>query len=234
METHRQRTEALQRGASLSEVTASLVDDFGIAQEIVPMSDEPVRTFVEVQTCGAPYWLPFQEYFVRERCKPRVCRVRYEGSSHAQPAPRVRTLLESGDIHGIVICPSNPYLSIDPILAVPGMAGLLRSCGVPIVAVSPIVGGRSLKGPTSKIMEELGTECGVGEIADHYGGLLDGLVVDTQDQEAIGAIEARGMRAMATNTVMSTLDDRQQLARDVLDFIGELAEATGHVGHRTG
>lgn len=234
LETHRHRSKALQSGRTLTEVTAELVEKFGVHSAILPMSDDPIRTHVLAKTDDERNWLAFQEYFVRERCEPQICRIDYRGSGQSMLSPELRSLMEAGNVRAVIICPSNPFLSIDPILAVPGLIDLLRGCGAPIVAVSPIVGGRALKGPTAKIMHELGMASDVLAIAGHYDGLIDGLIIDEQDRGSVASVEAMGIRATVTDTVMVTLEDRTQLARDVLEFADEVAQEQSYVGRRTG
>lgn len=234
LEVHRFRTRELQNGATLAEVTAALARDFGVRPTILPMSNDAVRTHLLAETDGQARWLGFQEYFVREQCAPRVQRMDYRGAAHSAPTPELRELLEEGDVEAVVICPSNPYLSIDPILSVPGMADLLRRCGAPVVAVSPIVGGKALKGPTAKIMGEFGLACDIMTIATHYGGLLDGLVIDEQDSDFTPKLGASGLPFAVTNTVMKSLEDRRRLAREVLEFAGRITRREGDVGRRTG
>lgn len=217
IQTHRFRTRALAGGATLSEVTAALAQRCGLATTILPMSDDPVRTFLQVHLDGHVVWLPFQEYFVKYRCAPRTLGIEYRGSEAAVMQGRLGAL-PAQDVAAVLLAPSNPYLSIDPILSVPGMADHLRSYGAPIIAVSPIVGGTALKGPTAKIMRELGIPVDVVSVARHYHGLIDGLVIDHSDQDALHAIEALGIKVVVDATVMVTPDDRIRLAQTCLDF----------------
>jgi LPPG:FO 2-phospho-L-lactate transferase len=209
---HAARTQRLQAGDSLSRITADVLRTFGIAVPVVPMSDDPVRTVVETDE-GA---LPFQHYFVRRRCEPRVTGFRFEGIERAQPHPAFIAALT--DAEAVLIAPSNPYVSVDPILGLPGVRAALRDSPAPVLAVSPIVGGQALKGPAAKMMAELGVPASAEAVARHYRGLIDALVIDVADAGAHDAIAALGMRAVATNTVMKNLDDRMALARDVLDI----------------
>lgn len=234
LDTHQYRTRALRDGAALSEVTAALARKFGLSSRILPMSDDPVRTHLLTEVDGNLRWMGFQEYFVRERHAPRLRRIEFRGASAARPSAEIRRLLREEAILAVIVCPSNPYLSIDPILAVPGMADLLRHCGAPVVAVSPVVGGKSLKGPTAKIMRELDIHCDVMAIARHYDTLANGLVIDRRDRDALSELENAGLRSMATNTVMRSPYDRRQLARDVLAFSCSIADREAHVGRRTG
>lgn len=214
--THVERTRRLRAGETLTAVAAHLARCLGVAARVLPMSDDPVRTVVETEA-GA---LPFQDYFVREQCRPVVRALRYEGAASARLTAQVDAALSAPTLGGVIVCPSNPWLSIDPILAVPGMREALRSSGAPVIAVTPIVGGRALKGPTAKIMTELGLTPDVATIARHYGELLDLIVVDTEDGVAAGALS---VRSSVTNTVMHTEGDKIALARHCLALCEGLA-----------
>jgi LPPG:FO 2-phospho-L-lactate transferase len=216
--THIERTRRLAEGQSLSAVTRALAARFGIAVEIVPMSDQPVRTAIVT----GDRVLPFQHYFVRERCEPAVRAIRFEGAARATPAPDVIARLADPALAGIVIAPSNPLISIDPILAVPGLRAAIAAAVRPVVAVSPIVGGEALKGPTAKMLRERGAEASVVGIARHYRGLVDGLVIDPVDAAQTGAIEALGLAVQVAPTVMQSLDDKRRLARAVVEFVSTL------------
>jgi LPPG:FO 2-phospho-L-lactate transferase len=194
------------------------------------MSDAPVRT--QVQTPQG--WVGFQDYFVRLRCEPPVQALEYQGAAQATPAPGFRTALGE-PLDAIVICPSNPYLSVDPMLSIPGLREGLSAAAAPVIAVSPIVAGTSIKGPTAKIMAELGVEQSAVSVARHYQGLIDGFVLDSQDQAMAAAIRAMGIAVTVTQTVMQSLADREDLARVTLEFAGLLASRRGeltedHVG----
>lgn len=214
---HLERTRRIAAGESLSAVTADLARRLGIGACIVPASDQPVRTVVE--TPDGP--LPFQHYFVREQCRPRVTGFRFAGADAAMPSPAFAAAL-AGGVPAVVICPSNPFISIDPILAVPGVRQALRDCGAPVVAVSPIVAGRAIKGPTAKMMAELGLAGGAVEVARHYRGLIDGFVLDRSDAESAAAVEQLGIAALVTGTVMRSLDDKTRLAEETLAFARSL------------
>ena len=222
---HVERTRRLGAGESLSEVCAAFARRFGLDARILPMTGDPLRTVVH--TPDGP--LPFQHYFVRERCEPRVTGVTFDGAEAARPNPEILRALADPALGAVVICPSNPYLSIDPILAVPGMRIALGACPAPVVAVSPVVGGRAVKGPTAKIMAELGVPVTNAAIAAHYEGLIDGLVLDRADAAEAAAL---GVPALVTETVMTSLEDRIALAAATLGFAAELdgrrdREATG-------
>jgi LPPG:FO 2-phospho-L-lactate transferase len=215
--THVDRTHRLGSGATLTGITAHLAGKLGVIARVLPMADEPVRTVVETEAGS----LAFQEYFVRDQCRPVVRSIRYDGTASARITPQVMQALASPDLAGVIICPSNPWLSIDPVLAIPGMRGAMRASGAPVIAVTPIVGGKALKGPTAKIMAELGIAPDARSIASHYGDLIDGFVLDTQDAQAMDTI---ARPATITNTVMHTLDDKIALARHCLAFCARLAK----------
>ncbi len=218
---HVERTRRLCAGESLSSVCAEFVGRFGLHVHVLPKSDDPLRTLVHTPD-GL---LPFQHYFVRERCAPRVTGISFEGAEAARPNPDVLRALADPALAAVVICPSNPYLSIDPILALPGLRAAIRK-SAPVVAVSPLVGGRALKGPTAKIMEELGVPVTSRAVAEHYGDLIDGLVLDQADA---AEAEELSLPSRVTRTVMNSLDDRIALARAVLDFAAQLDTRTAPV-----
>jgi LPPG:FO 2-phospho-L-lactate transferase len=215
--THAVRTEMLQEGWTLSEVTAHLAARLDIGPAIIPMSDEAVATVVETDE-GT---LPFQTYFVGRRTEPRVKAIRFEGAEAARPAEAAVHAMARGDLAGIIICPSNPWLSIDPLLAIPGWRALLAKRRVPVVAVTPLVGGQAVKGPTAKIMSELGLPLDVGTIVAHYSGMIDGFVLDAIDGDQAARIE---LPTLVTNTMMRSLEDRTALAEDVLGFCRRLRQ----------
>ena len=207
--TNVERTRRLSSGDSLSAVTKHLCSRFGVRHPIVPMSDDPVRTLV--RTHGST--LDFQQYFVREKCAPRVEAIDYSGADRARPSDAFRAALESASLQGIVICPSNPYLSVGPILAIPGVRIALQQCPA-VVAVSPIVAGEALKGPAAKIMRELGADASPLGIARYYEGVVRTLVIDRADAAFAPRIEALGMEPVVTDMVMRTAADRTRLARE--------------------
>lgn len=225
LETHRLRRDVLQAGMTLTEATARLARRHGVGPAILPMSDDPVRTWLQVEEEAGTHWLPFQEYFVKLQCRPVIRAIEYRGAARANVSPPLRSALQAGQVRALILCPSNPFLSIDPILAVPGMRRLLQDAGAPIVAVSPIVGGRALKGPTAKIMGELGLATDVLAVAAHYRGLIDGLVIDREDVGLQPRLQEAGLQVAVTDTVMRSLDDRMRLARDVLDFADAIADS---------
>ncbi|MEN3976007.1 2-phospho-L-lactate transferase [Emcibacter sp. SYSU 3D8] len=210
MATHVERTRRLMDGQSLSQVTADFARAFGIGPLLAPMTDDAVATIIETDDGD----LAFQHYFVRDRCQPEVRGIRFEGAGTAMPSPALIAALQD-DLDAIVICPSNPYLSVDPLLAIPGIRQALSGHAAPVIAVSPIVGGKAIKGPTAKLMAELGLDVTQATIAHHYRDLIDGLVLDTEDADMADTL---GVSTYVTNTVMKTIDDRTGLARAVLDF----------------
>ena len=216
--THVMRREMLNGGKSLSEATDALAGALGVQHRIVPMSDQPVRTVVETDE-GT---LPFQEYFVRRRCKPRVSSFRFEGLETALPSPGLAGALKDPTLEAVVICPSNPYVSVAPIVGIPAVAKFIEARKVPVVAVSPIVGGAAIKGPAAKMMAELGAETSAVGIARHYGGRIDGIVIDEIDTALASDIRALGIAVDITQTVMRSEDDSRALALETLAFAAGL------------
>jgi LPPG:FO 2-phospho-L-lactate transferase len=215
--THILRTARLGAGEALTPITADLSAALGIESTILPMCDEPVATVLD--TPGGP--LEFQEYFVRRRQRDDVLGLRLRGIEDARPTDSGLEALENADL--VVFCPSNPVVSIGPILAVPGMREALASSRAPKVAVSPIVGGRALKGPADRMLATLGHEVSAAGVARMYEGLVGGMVIDEGDEDERPGIEALGMRVLATAAVMRDAPDRARLAREVLGFGAGLA-----------
>jgi LPPG:FO 2-phospho-L-lactate transferase len=222
--THVERTRRLNAGETLSRITDDFCRRLGVQTKILPMSDDKVRTRVRT----AAGWLEFQDYFVRRRCAPAVAELAYEGAAAARPQPEFMAILADTRLRAVVICPSNPFLSIDPILALPGVRATLPACPAPVVAVSPIIAGRAVKGPTAKMMTELGLPVTAGAVATHYGDLIDGYLVDHGDA---GTVACPGVAVATAATLMTSLVDREALAREVLAFADSLrrsrAEAAG-------
>jgi LPPG:FO 2-phospho-L-lactate transferase len=189
------------------------MDDFrrrlGIAARLLPASDDRVRTRLETNKG----WLDFQDYFVRLHCEPVVRRLEFVGAETARPNPDFLTALADPDLRAVVICPSNPFISIDPILAVPGVRQALRDCRTPVIAVSPIIAGKAVKGPTAKMMVELGLPVDAAAVARHYRDFIDVYVADEGDRDAVGGLD---LPVVLAPTLMVTLEDREQLARIVL------------------
>jgi LPPG:FO 2-phospho-L-lactate transferase len=204
--THLERTRRLKEGQTLSQITKDFCKAWGIKQTLLPMSDQPVRTIVETEEGD----LTFQEYFVHRRCEPRVKGFRFKGIEVAEPAPGAREAIRSAD--AIILCPSNPWVSIDPILRV------LKKVEKPVVAISPIIGGQTVKGPAAKMFRELGIEPSALSVANHYCDLITGFVLDKIDEQLKGDIDLN-MSTMVTNTLMKDLKDRSRLAQEVLHFI---------------
>jgi len=213
--THCYRTQRLSDGASLGEVTAELAASWGVGIRILPVTDDPLRTRL-VLADGRD--VAFQEYFVRLRHDVPVSAVRFVGAEGARPGPGVLEALAEAD--SIVVCPSNPVVSIGPLLAVPGVLDVLERRRDRVVAVSPIVAGAALKGPADRLLAELGYEPSVAGVARWYSRWVGTLVVDTADAGSAGAVEAEGVRCVVTPTVMSTVERAAALARTVLDAVG--------------
>jgi len=213
--THLRRSELLGGGHPLTEVTRLLAEALGVGPRVLPMTDDEVRTRVVT----AEGELDFQDYFVKHACEPRVAGFRLEGAESAQASQDVLHALEEAEL--VVVCPSNPYVSLDPILSLAGVRERVRSR--PALAVSPIIGGAAVKGPLAKMMRELGLEPSAREIARHYAGTVRGLVIDTADASDTPEIEALGLRVRAAPSLMRGPRGRAALARVVLDFGRELA-----------
>jgi len=207
--THVERTRRLHGGESLS----AIIDDFrrrlGIAARLLPMSDDKVRTRLETNQG----WLDFQDYFVRLRCEPVVRRIEFAASETARPQPELLAALADPSLRAVVVCPSNPFISIDPMLAIPGMRQALGDCRAPIVAVSPIITGKAVKGPTAKMMEELGLPVDATTVARHYRDFIDAYVADEADRGAVAGLD---LPVMLAPTLMVSVEDREALARIVL------------------
>ena len=212
--THIRRTELMRNGATLSEATSSLCDALSIGSRVVPMTDDPVHTMVET----ADGVLPFQTYFVREQCRPVTLAVWYEGAEDAQPSPGFLEALDTAS--HLVICPSNPFLSVDPILALPGVRQRLERFRGDRLAVSPIVGGQAVRGPAGKLMGELGHDVSCAGVARYYQGLCDIFIIDEVDEGCAGDIEALGMKAHAAPTIMNNDEDKERLARMACQLLG--------------
>lgn len=213
--THLERTRRLKGGQSLSQITKDFCEAWGIKHTVLPMTDSPVRTIVDTDEGE----LAFQEYFVHRRCEPRVKGFRFDGVEIAKPVIGTREAIESAE--AIIICPSNPWVSVDPILRVIALIPALLPMGEgkKVIAVSPIIGGQAIKGPAAKMYTELGIEPSALAVAEHYRGLLSGFVLDNVDAHLSDKIE---IKTLVTNTIMHSNIDRARLATDVLHFIGSL------------
>jgi len=219
--THIERTRRLRAGERLSTVTLDLAQRLGVKPALVPMSDDPVRTVVATDQGE----LAFQDWFVRLRCEPRVRGVRFAGAEKAKPHP---SLLDLARVRGVVVCPSNPFVSVAPILAVPSVRQAMERATAPRVAVTPIVGGQAIKGPAAKMLAELGHDVSALGVARYYKGLVDGFVVDAQDAKLRPGIETLGMRVRIADTMMRNDDDKRRLAAEVLEFVDELGAHGRH------
>jgi LPPG:FO 2-phospho-L-lactate transferase len=223
MATHLLRTQRLRAGESLSAIMAELAVRLGVAARLLPMSDDPVRTRVRT----AEGWLDFQAWFVGRQAAPAVEELAFTGSATARRQPEVLAALADPDLAAVVICPSNPFISIGPLLAMPWLSEALRTCRAPVVAVSPIIAGQAIKGPTARMLADFGHAVSAAGVAKHYGALLDGYVVDRADAAAAG--ELGPLPVCAAPILMRTLDDRIALARRTLDFAASLRKGTtGH------
>lgn len=219
--THVERTRRLEEGATLSQVSAALCAAFGVAQRVVPMSDQRVPTMVRTEM-GL---LPFQHYLVRLQSAPVVNGFEYAGARNALPSSTFLDALEDERLRAIIISPSNPFLSIGPILAIPGIREAIMGARVPVVAVSPIIGGEAVKGPAAKIMRELGYAASAATIARLYTGLIDGIVIDERDRAIRGAIEATGLQVCVSDTLMVSAEKQAMLAQAVLRFSAGITKA---------
>jgi LPPG:FO 2-phospho-L-lactate transferase len=214
------RTQGLAAGRRLTEVTLDFCRNLGIAARVLPMSDDPVRTHVLTDD-GA---IPFPEYFGQLACEPRALGMEYAGADQARISDEVLDALHSTDLEAVVICPSNPYHVIRPILEISGMRELLRKRGAPVIAVTPIVGGKALRGSAGKMMRDLGKEPSPRSVAGEYLRLIDGFVLDREDEHLAESVRSLGIQVLAAPTVMRSVEDRIALARAVLDFAASVRE----------
>jgi len=208
------RAEALRGARAPTEITLELAQRLGIEARVLPMSDDPVRTIVNTES-GA---MSFQDYFMDLRCEPAVRSFQYGGADGARLSDAVLDALHAPDLEAVVLCPCNPYHTMQPILAVSGMREVLRKRGAPVIAVSPIIGGRALHGSAAKMMQELGREVSARAVAMEYRGLIDGIVIDSADEALAEGIQASGFEVLAVPTFMRNAEDRLKLARAVLEF----------------
>jgi len=221
---HVLRSQMLAGGMALDAVTAVITTRMGIAARLLPATNAPLRSMI--LTAEGP--LPFQDWFVRLRCAPEVTGLRFEGADRAPLLPAAGAALASADLAGIILCPSNPYVSIDPILAVGDMRQRLRNAQAPRIAVSPFIEGRAIKGPAAEMARNLGGEASALGIARHYAGLIDAVVLDYRDAALVPAIEALGLRTRLAQTLMQTDEEKRALAAVCLDLCRDL----GTGGHR--
>lgn len=211
---HLYRTSKLAEGRTLSEITRSLCEKLNIQSNIIPMSNDPVRTMLR----NDDGQMSFQEYFVKNKCEPQVKEIFYEGVECAEMSPAFSTALTDPNLKAIIICPSNPFLSIGPVLALRGLKHALVSTGKPVMLVSPVIEGQSVKGPTSKLMKELGLESSVEAIAGIHRDIITHIVIDTKDSSAKASIEKMGMEVVCMNILMNTADDKTGLAGSLLEL----------------
>ncbi len=216
---HVRRTEALNEGQSLTDVTRSITKKLGITCRVVPMTDDPVRTLVRT----AQGRMAFQHYFVRDRCEPVVSGFDFDGIAVARPQADFMAALGDPALRVVIITPSNPFVSVDPILELPGVRAAIKDAPAPVIAVSPIVSGLAIKGPAAKMMAELGMPSTALAVARHYGSLLDGFVLDDGDGDLADAVAGLGLAPLVCKTVMENLEDREILAQNVMDFADRLA-----------
>ena len=215
---HLHRSKALKNGETLTSITQDIAERFKLKNIILPMSDHIIQTVVDTDKGS----MPFQEYFVKESTTPKVREISFE-SKHPKTTKEVLEAINDPELSGFLIAPSNPYLSIDPILSIDKIKQTLMHSNKPRVAVSPIIGRDSVKGPTAKIMQEMGLEVNVMTIANHYENLIDGLIIDNTDEEYIQAIESFGIKVKVTNILMHDNDDKTRLAEEAIEFLNELS-----------
>ncbi|MFP6806488.1 MAG: 2-phospho-L-lactate transferase [Pseudomonadales bacterium] len=224
--THVVRSQILASGKTLSEATTKLCERLGVKHKLIPMTDDSVETIVITNKNEK---LAFQHYFVRDRCVPVVTGFEFKGMDKARPSAGFISAMDDPQLTSIIICPSNPFVSVDPVLKLAGVMETINSRGIPVIAISPIVGGQAIKGPAAKMMAELGMPQTALAVAQHYSkqypGQMQGFVLDLQDEALQKEVEALGFAALVTNTVMISLDDRINLAREVLDFANNISKA---------
>ncbi len=221
---HIERSHLLRSGLTLGQVTARFCEQLGVPAQMIPMTNDPVRTIVKTEEGD----LAFQDYFVRRRTEPKVTGIKYAGADVARPHPVLMDCLADDTLEAVIICPSNPQLSIDPILALPGVRQALRDVRAPVIVVSPLIGGRAVKGPAAKIMAELQISVDSSGIAQTYLDLLDALVIDSED-----AADARHLPvpALVTPTLMRSLEDSARLASRTLAFAQSLRQDASTSSH---
>ena len=216
---HLERTRRLRAGEGLAAITDDFRRRLGIGVTLLPMTDDRVRTRLRT----AEGWLDFQEYFVHRRCVPVVREVAFAGAADARPNPAFLAALSDPRLRAVVVCPSNPLISVDPILSLPGVRSALASCAAPVLAVTPIIGDRAVKGPTAKMMAELGLPVTAVTVARHYRDFLDGFILDIADARLARELD---MPFTLTQTLMLSLDDREQLARRVIETADAMRRRT--------
>jgi LPPG:FO 2-phospho-L-lactate transferase len=211
--THIERTERLAAGEPISQIVREFCQAWSVKISILPMSDEPVATILHTQDQGE---LAFQEYFVHQQCEPKVKSFSFAGIEYARPAPGVLEAIAESD--AVIFCPSNPWVSLDPILAVPGILPSIKKKPI-ILSVSPIVGGNAIKGPAAKMFHELGIKPSAFSVAQHYKGIITHFVMDTVDKHQLRDVAELDINTIPVDTIMNSAEDRRRLALDVLNFI---------------
>ncbi|MBD2858303.1 2-phospho-L-lactate transferase [Spongiibacter sp. KMU-158] len=221
--THLFRSQRLREGQTLTQITEGLCKSMNVPARLLPMTEQAVATQVH---CSEGQ-LGFQEYFVRERCAPVVKSLEFAGVESAKPTAAILATLADPDLRGIILCPSNPFLSIDPIFAVPGMLPAIIESQVPVIAVSPIVAGLAVKGPAAKLMQELNMPVSADQVARYYQqrypGLLQGFIIDTSDAQLASEFDTLGLAVKVRPTLMTDIASKAELAEQCLGFLNELA-----------
>lgn len=216
--THLERTNRLKNGETLSQVTRTFCDAWGIASRVLPATNDPVPTIVHTDA-GI---LSFQEYFVHRQCAPRINSFVFQNAESAKPADGVLQALEQAEL--IIFCPSNPWVSIDPILAIPGIRGAIeerrQEQSLPVVAVSPIIGGKTIKGPAAKMCLEIGLTPSPRTVAQHYGALLNAFVMDQLDHALFTSVRSLNLDILVTDTIMRGREGRKRFAQEILSWLG--------------
>lgn len=212
MATHIFRTQLRRQGIRPSAIAQSIANSLGVKINLLLPTDDRLQTMIKTDQG----WLAFQEYFVRERCQPDVREIRFEGANEARPTYEALEAIENADL--LLIAPSNPAVSIAPILAVPGIRQAIENSHAVKLAVSPLIGGRTVKGPADRMLTAMGYSCSNFGVASSYSGLIDGLVIDEGDRSDQAALEAEGLRVMTTPTLMTCTEDKARLAKETLAF----------------
>ena len=214
---HLFRSKEKRNGELLTAITRKITNKFGLKTNVLPMSNHPVQTFLETEDGE----MSFQDYFVRNKCKPKVKNILFKSKKPVATDAVKRSLMDK-NLDGIIFCPSNPYLSIDPILSIDRIRKLIENQKKPRIAISPIVGHDSVKGPTSKLMKEMGVEVSSLSIAKHYKGLIDGIVIDHEDEKDVQKIREMGIAVKLSKIVVETEEEKMRLAKESLEFIKEI------------
>ena len=217
---HLFRSKEKRNGILLTTITRKISNKFGLRTNILPMSNHMVHTTLDTNIGE----ISFQDYFVRRKCEPVVKNIIFK-SKKPVATDAVNRAFKAQDLNGLVICPSNPYLSIDPILSIPRIKKLIQNLKKPRIAISPIVDGDSIKGPTSKIMQEMGIEVSSASIAKHYQGLIDGIIIDQSDEAQVNNIEKMGIQVKLANIIVKTKTEKNKLAQESLEFLDEISKS---------